>query len=229
MLLAVGIVVFGFWASRTTPIAPVPQDIVASEVVEEGEYISIRLMYPAASPAERAVIEAEITALANEFKANARIDELTPEDIELLRLGDGRKYAFAAEVQTYQSPGYRSYVYLLYDDSLGAHPNASFKTFVFDQAGNRVTLREVLANNPNALEELSLIVSNDVVAQYKERARVDDVTGLIYPEGLAPTEENYQDFYVDGEELAILFAPYQVAAYAAGAFESRVPLADINR
>jgi hypothetical protein len=229
VLLAVGIGIFGLWASRTEPIAQAPQEVAASEVVDEGQYYSIRITYPAATPDVRATIESEVSALAAEFKANAKVDDLTPEDIEVMGLGDGRKYTFEAEHKEYTSPEYRSYVYTVYEDTLGAHPNTTFKTFVFDKDGNRKTLTEVLSNNPNALEELSLLVSNDVVAQYRQRAQVDDVTGLLYDEGLAATAENYSNFYVDGDDLVVLFPPYQVAAYAAGSFESRVPLADINR
>ena len=47
--------------------------------------------------------------------------------------------------------------------------------------------------------------------------------------GLAPTVENYSTFAVDGDTLLIELPPYQVAAYAAGSFEVRVPLKDIQK
>ena len=97
-------------------------------------------------------------------------------------------------------------------------------TFVFDKDGNKVALGQLFPNNPNWLEELSLVVSNDVVAQMKQRTGLDDITGSVFAEGLATKEENFQNFVIDGDMLVVEIPPYQVAAYAAGSFEVRTPL-----
>ena len=148
-----------------------------------------------------------------------------------------RYYALALEYQAVMSSTTVSYAYQVYADTLGAHPNLYYKTFVFDQNGNQLGLKDVLSNNPNWLEELSLLVSQDVTAQLKARLAESipqgdegpDVTDSLFTEGLAAQEENFKNFVVDGDELVILIPPYQVAAYAAGAFEVRIPLSEVNR
>jgi hypothetical protein len=72
-------------------------------------------------------------------------------------------------------------------------------------------------------------VRTDVTAQYKQRAEVATTTGLLFEEGFAPTEENFQNWYLDGDTLVIQIPPYQVAAYVAGSFEVRIPLAEISQ
>ncbi len=235
-LLVAGIAVFGFISTRTEPIAQPPQILTASEYVEGGEYLFVRVEYPEAPAPVRAVIEQEMGQEVATFKANANIEALTPEDIEFMGLGEGRKYALEAEVTTYTAPGYTSYAYAVYEDTLGAHPNGHFKTFVFNQANKQVSLGDLLGTNPNWLEELSLVVSNDIVAQVKARLASTmpagdegpDVVSLLYPEGLAPTEDNFKNFVIDGADLLVLIPPYQVAAYAMGSFEVRVPLASLQ-
>ncbi len=84
--------------------------------------------------------------------------------------------------------------------------------------GNQLVIADLFQPGSNWLEELSLLVSNDVVSQVKQRLGIDDTTGAIFPEGLSPNEENFQNFAVDGTSLLIELPPYQVAAYAAGSF-----------
>ncbi len=237
-LLVAGVAVFGFLSSRTTPIAQqtAPEVVPASTHTEEGPYMSIMVEYPEAPTGIRTQIERGMGEVVNTFKANASVDTLTPEDIELFGLGDTRKFALGAEYKRFDAPGYTSYAYLIYEDTLGAHPNVNFKTFVFDAEGNLITLNQLLSSNPQWLEELSLEVSTQVVAEVKKRfadslpqgEEGPDVTGAVFVEGLAPVESNFQNFVIDGEELVILIPPYQVAAYAAGVFEARVPLAGLQ-
>lgn len=216
---------FGWWASQNNTVPQVATETGDKVIAEEGQYRSIEAHYPAERPTVKTAIEAYVA----EFKQNANVEGLTAEDIEIQGLGGERKYTLELQYKTYEGSGYTSYVYTAYEDMLGAHPNTYFLTFVFDAQGNQKKLTEVLSQNPNALEELSLIASTQVTEEFKRRAQVDDVTGLIYDEGLSPTEENYRNFYVDGADLVVLFPPYQLAAYAMGSFEARIPLSEMNR
>ncbi len=237
-LLVGGVAVFGFLSSRTAPLTQntTPAVVAESTYTEEGPYMSIMVQYPEAPLGVRTQIERGMGEVVNTFKANASVDTLTPEDIELFGLGDTRKFALGAEYKRFDAPGYTSYAYLIYEDMLGAHPNVYFRTFVFDTEGNMVTLSQLLGSNPQWLEELSLEASTQVVAEVKTRFAESlpqgeegpDATGAIFDEGLAPVEDNFKNFVIDGEELVILIPPYQVAAYAAGMFEIRVPLAGLQ-
>ncbi len=230
-ILAVG---FGYWASKTKPAATVPMQqthVLAGEQVgegdlyryaESGQYYTVEANYPGSRP----IIEAALKTDIDQFKQNIEGLDATV----MPSLADGNKLAFNAEFKTYTSGQLHttSYAYTIYENTGGAHPNTYFKTFTFDQNGKEVGIKEVIASNPNGLEELSLLVSNEVTAQMKQRLSQDDVTGAIFAEGLAAKEENFSNFVVDGDTLVILIPPYQVAAYVMGSFEVRIKLKDIQ-
>ncbi len=211
---------------------------------EDKEYYRIDADYPASTGLSaaadlkaRTTIEQGLAAQIASFKQDSALDNITPQDAEIQGLSGDRKYALALEYKMVTSSTTVSYAYQVYADTLGAHPNLYYTTFVFDQDGNQLVLADVLSNNPNWLEELSLLVENDVTAQLKARLADSlpqgdegaDVTGSIFAEGLAAKEENFKNFVVDGDSLVILIPPYQVAAYAVGAFEVRIPLSEINK
>ncbi|MDB5225676.1 MAG: hypothetical protein JWL87_628 [Candidatus Adlerbacteria bacterium] len=252
ILLALALV-FGIWASYTTPakVETPQQQALAGTLQPNGDYkysesteiYTIEASWPEkvplataeASAKARFAIEQGLSDEINRFKADSNFAGMTQADIEMMGIGGDRKYALALEYKDYDAPGYHSYAYTVYADTLGAHPNGYFKTFVFDVEGNRVMLADLFDPSVNWLEELSLLVSNDVTAQMKARLGESlpqgdegpDLTGAIFPEGLSPSEENFQNFVIDGDALVILIPPYQVAAYAAGSFEVRIPFADI--
>ncbi|OGC87715.1 hypothetical protein A3D70_02235 [Candidatus Adlerbacteria bacterium RIFCSPHIGHO2_02_FULL_54_18] len=238
--------VLAFWFLRVQPPAtpplsdtPVLMGTSTPEgdyyYVENAPYYTIDAYYPSRTALEgsadikaRHTIEQRLADRIAEFKQNSNFDALTAEDIKIQGLGGDRKYALALEYKAYASPSYASYRYAIYEDTLGAHPNGYYLTFVFDKEGNEVQLSQVLGSNPNWLEELSLLVSNNVTAQLKARTGTDDLSGAVFAEGLSPKVQNFENFVVDGDTLAIFIPPYQVAAYAVGAFEVRIPLADLR-
>lgn len=246
MLVALA-VVFGFWASRITSpklAQPQTQHVLAGNKEDDGTYkyteagdgYEIVARYPDHVPLNggaQAMAKAQLTLeqgvqeQIQSFKADLA-QMLTPEEVKRLR-DTSRKYSFDMEYKDYGSQNYVSYLYTVYVDTGGAHPNGYFKTFVFnDNTGELVTLHDLFDPSSNWLEELSLLVSNDVVKQMKERTGEADVTGSIFAEGLAPKEENFANFIVDNDTLVIELPPYQVAAYAAGSFEVRIPLKDVE-
>jgi hypothetical protein len=47
-------------------------------------------------------------------------------------------------------------------------------------------------------------------------------------EGTSPEDENFETFFFDNAYLTILFAPYQVASYAAGPQTLRIPTSELK-
>ena len=88
----------------------------------------------------------------------------------------------------------------------------------------------MLFRSTRYLDKISSIVYPDIVAQSKKRfeSELDDMQLDWIRNGTSPTPESLQFFYIDGNNLVIMFPPYQVAAYVAGLFESRIPLADLK-
>lgn len=256
VLIVLGLVVAGV-SSFVAPAAPAPtpgdkSDILGGtlgangdyQYAEDKPYYRITADYPAttglkaeADAQVRTTIEQGLATEIAKFKNDSGLDLLTAEDAQIQGLNGERKYALDMEYKKYVSSSTVSYVYQIYADTLGAHPNTYYLTYTFDLQGKQLSLGDVLKNNPNWLEELSLLVSQDITAQLKARLaqslpRGDegpDVTGSIFAEGLEAREDNYKNFAIDGDMLMILIPPYQVAAYAAGSFEVRIPLSEINK
>lgn len=101
-------------------------------------------------------------------------------------------------------------------DTGGAHPNTGYSTFVFDlRRQARLTLADLFSDKAAALAVLSELATR----------RMELVLdGSMFPEGLAPTAENFSVFVVDGADVLFTFPPYQVASYAQGPQTLRVPL-----
>lgn len=248
--------IFAFFASFTSPVpAPTAGDksaILGGTLAANGDYqyaddkpyYRITADYPATTGLEvaadaqvRTTIEQGLAGQIAKFKNDSGLELLTAEDAQIQGLNGERKYVLDMEYKKYVSSSTVSYVYQVYADTLGAHPNGYYLTYTFAQDGTQLSLGDVLKNNPNWLEELSLLVSQDVTAQLKARLGASlpqgnegaDVTGAMFPEGVAAKEENFSNFAIDGDTLMILIPPYQVAAYAAGSFEVRIPLTEINK
>jgi hypothetical protein len=247
-ILIVLAVLAGMWVSKTeprdtTPTAGDKSAILGGSLESTGDYrykeqapgYTIEARYPAQVPSFSAeasakvvaAVETSVAARIGEFKTNAATMLSADELARLQQMGTS--YALGLDYKGFAAPGHYSYWYTVYEDTGGAHPNAYFFTHVFNAEGDEVKLADLLKNNPNWVEDLSALVSKDVVAQYKARAEVDDVTGLIFAEGLAPKEENFANWYLEGADLVIQIPPYQAAAWAAGSFEVHIPLSEVNQ
>jgi hypothetical protein len=103
---------------------------------------------------------------------------------------------------------------------------------VFDAQGNELGLADLFvatSTNPHAdwLNQISGIAT--VQIQDELTKRLGETPGdSFFSEGTAPKEENFQNFVIDGNDLVFLFPPYQVAAYAAGTFDVRIPLSQLK-
>ncbi|MBC7836378.1 DUF3298 domain-containing protein [Acetobacteraceae bacterium] len=167
-------------------------------------------------------IESTIEDIAQQFKDAA--DPANLPQVEKDRLaGSGIKYSLTGNYYAYSSPSGISYEFTFLSDTGGAHPNAFYKTLVFDTSGNIVALGDLFTSQ-DYLSRISQIAKSQVTRQLTE----EGAGGTIIEEGLAPTAENFQNFVIDSDTLRIFIPPYQVAAYAAGSFEVEIPLTDLR-
>lgn len=245
-LLAIVAAAFVVWAMFAKPSAigtpevhVLPATLTPEgdyQYVEDADYYRIEARYPAhtvlddtaADKLARAHIETELAAAIAQFKSENRLDILTPEDIQIQGLGGDRRYTLTMEYKTYAGEGTVSYVYSIYMDTLGAHPNGFYRTFVFDKRGGALSLEELFAPGSRYLDRLSAAAYSQVLAQLKQKA--GNVTLQMEEDarmGTEPSPEALQFFYLEDGELHLLFPPYQVAAYAAGSFDAVVSLADL--
>lgn len=248
-VLVVLALVFGWLASRTQPAAQEPMAGDESTVLkgrlesdqnyhyqETTDGYKIEAVYPAEVPLPTTeagkkaalTIENKLAEGIAAFKADAA-QMLTPDELERLQQS-GAKYALGFDYTDYAADGYHSYVYQVYQDTGGAHPNGFYLTFVFDLEGNQVSLEQLFAQDSKYLDKLSAEAYPKVVAELASRSGSKPTPEMLETVrmGTAPSPETLQFFYLYEDALHLLFPPYQVAAYAAGSFDIAIPMSELT-
>jgi hypothetical protein len=187
--------------------APTPIELTvasSTKTVQGGTY-GISLDFPVTnSETVNQQVLAYIDETVHAFEVN--VEEMGPS------LFPDRQYTMFGTFETYAGNGYTTFVFLTSVDTGGAHPNHTYTTYTFDTYGKVVTLAEVLQTRYSGaltLDRLALIARAELETELGE----DAAYGWI-ASGTEPTIENYQDFYLDGDDLVILFEPYAVGPYA---------------
>lgn len=225
--------------STTTPPVAVGEPV---HIIDSGEYYDIDAAYPGATPLSasagltadegavmlmRAFAENSVTA----FKENVDVESLTPVERELFGLTDGRKYAMTIEYDLYQSPNTITYVYLIFQDTLGAHPNTYYRTFTFDRAtGENLHMEDLFIPGAAYLERLSARTRVDLpqIMASKGDISPEQVDRDFINTGTLPITDAFGNFAIDGETLTVIFPPYQVGPYVYGRIDVPIPLTDLR-
>lgn len=240
VILVVAVVVLGgaWWLStQYDKTVPSEEEEQTTEVVTRGDLhytentdlYTIDIAYPDIANSAAAVrVEEIVQEEVTRFKEGnvALIDQAETTRIREM----DRRYELSAEYETYTSEDFISYVFSIYLDTGGAHPNSFFRTVVFDENGEEWLLADIFVEGAPYLSRLSEEAYTRVLAELTSRAG-----GEVTPEmeegvrlGTAPSSEAIQFFYLNNDELHLLFPPYQVAAYAAGSFDIVIPLSELQ-
>lgn len=200
--------------------------------VEHAPYYDIAANYATSTPlsgtANTAAVEAMKKFVADtigQFKTDGNFANLTSEDIKMMGFDQGRKEKLQIMYLIASSRHTVSYIFTVYEDTLGAHGNSFFKTFTFNTGnGAALPLSSLFFTGARYLDTLSLM----------SRSKLPDVIGKdatnaqMLNAGTTPDDKNFENFFLDNQELVILFAPYQVAPYAAGPQTLRIPLSELS-
>ena len=220
----------------TTEIQPKPDFSAASlHIIEHGQYYDADLQYPSATPltnpantsanadAVQTMKAFTQTTLAT-FKKDGQFDTLTPADAQIQGLDQNTKYAISDTYTPYSGSHTISYVFNIYEDTLGAHPNTYFHTFTFDtQSGKSLMLSDLFVSDSDYLNQLSSLSRAALAKQ-----QGSDADTSMIADGTTPTIENFQNFVIDGNDFVVIFSPYQVAAYSLGTQTVRIPLTELK-
>jgi hypothetical protein len=116
-------------------------------------------------------------------------------------------YTFTARLDTYQTNRYLSFVYTINEYTGGVNANTSVRTFVEDKSNWQLaSLADMIASENRS----------DFTANIKGKLR-DTLKSQVFPEAVSNLKfKDFDDFYVNGDRIVVLFAPYTVAPGAAG-------------
>lgn len=211
------------------------------DVVETGQYYEISARAPStvslsssASASAKASAEAVINAWVKEtiatFKLNSGLETLTEEDVRIQGLGEGRKYALNTSYEEHIGPATVSYVFQIYEDTLGAHPNAYYRSFTFDSKNGKELRIADIFESTTYLDTLSRVSRDMLIPQIAKATEtsVEEMSTEYIETGTTPDQNNFQIFYLTTTDLVIVFPPYQVGPWVLGTQTIRVPRAEIE-
>jgi hypothetical protein len=219
--------------SSSTP--NVATTTAASSITEHATYYDIDLAYPSVTPLASVSAEANAKAIASmkaamqvtadQFVKDGNFANLSHDDIQMMEL-DQRKETLGAQYKKYSGTRTVSYVFEIYEDTHGAHPNAFYKTFTFDtKTGAELSLSSIFdSGNPYAiLSSISEGLLPAIIAA-REQVKVSEVDQDYIKSGVSPEPKNFENWYLSGKKLVVIFPPYQVGPYALGTVELPIPL-----
>ena len=214
----------------TIPLASTADSFPAGGYTEHAKYYDSAVNYATSTPLLSSVgasADAQAVAVMQkfasdtvaQFKIDGNFANLTANDTKMMGFDQGRKETLKIVYLIASSPHTVSYIYTIYEDTLGAHGNIFFKTFTFDTStGAPLALADIFTSGSSYLDLLSKI----------SRAKLPSVIGknadtLFITNGTAPKDKNFANFFFDNHDLVILFAPYAVAPYSSGPQTLRIP------
>lgn len=157
------------------------------------------------------------------FKTDGNFANLTSTDIKAMGFDQGRKEILQITYRVAYSPHTVSYIFTIYEDTLGAHGNTFFRAGTFNmKTGAPLALANIFLPGVAYLDTLSSI----------SRAKLPGIIGqgadmMFIKNGTEPKAENFQSFFLENKNFVVLFAPYAVAPYSFGAQTLRIPLSQL--
>jgi len=145
---------------------------------------------------------------------------------------DGLRYSFYADYEIATSTNTISYVYEIYNFTGGAHGGTSIVAITENEKQEIIPIEQILPTEK--LVKVAALAKTDLIKQKADRMRSygnmseKDIAAVqkndtFLDEGVKPTRENYSVAWYDGDDVVISFGQYQVASYAEGMFEVRIP------
>jgi len=118
-----------------------------------------------------------------------------------------------------------SYMFTTYEDTGGAHGNMFYHTFTFDfKSGAPLKIADLFVPRALYLDTLSTI----------SRVRLQNIIDKesfvksMLDAGTVPEDKSFENFFLDGTSLVILFSPYAVAPYSAGPQTLAIPVSELK-
>ena len=139
-------------------------------------------------------------------KAVADIKTLPPNPPDSATPQDSLEGTFDA---IYVGPDVVSAELIFSEDTGGAHPN----TALLGVNVNRSTGKELTLDDALSMIGLTLQQVSDTAKQQLQQKLGD---GFAFPDGAAPTADNYGVFLVSADKVTFVFNDYQVAPYSEG-------------
>lgn len=220
-------------ATTTQPTAPVG----AQHITESAEFYTVDTQYPGQTALVNLPDSADVNAVA--LMKQWELDTVAEFKQNWVNLGaDFEQHLRDEHLQggltitydTHKSAHTVTYVYTVFSNTLGAHPNTTYKTFTFDtDSGQNLSLGMLFNPGTDYLTWFSNYTRSKLPAIIAAREQVDvsEVDPTMMNAGTTADSSNFADFYIDGSTLTIIFPPYAVGPYVLGSITLDIPLSQI--
>lgn len=186
-------------------------------------------------PKDNQKVRDEILEMWNNFEKENQLKKYKTleEAKEGLQINvEGLKYAFNAEYKIANSKNTLTYVYQIYTFTGGAHGGTIIYPITFNEKLEKMKSTDVLPDSQ--LEKVAKLSEIELKKQKYQRLKSygnmteEEINEIqknddFLSEGVKPIRENYNSVWYDGDDIVISFGQYQVASYAEGMFEVRIP------
>lgn len=194
--------------------------ITEKKIEERKKQYKIRIYYPYTPYSTlNQAIESFIQGQIKDFKQNMKEYPLSPLQF----------YTLDISYQTYTYKNYITYVFEIFLDTGGAHPNTYIHTISYNKKTDQiVTINTLIKEQPNILETLSKESRAKLMTSDKfKEANIEDIKDMII-EGTNAVEKNFRNFAFSKDGLILFFENYQVAPYVYGSFEVTIPYSTLK-
>ncbi len=192
--------------STETPLTPVPFE--TEHIV--GSYYNIDMEYPKNVDNRLGDIQSYVDSIRTQFMDMV---PKTDEEAAYIGLTKDRSYSLLMTTAVSTSSSSITYVLTTYMDTGGAHGGTFITTYTYDRSGKKVEI------NPTVLPQLS-----EAAQVYLIKHLGEDANEMTIKEGTAPKIENWNTWFVEGDNITFVFQQYQVGPYVLGLQEFTVPI-----
>ncbi len=247
-LIVLGVIALGggLWYVLSNPgtlKAPTTTTEVPAEptkITEDATYYTVDAAFPSATPlkksagavADKAAVDfmhGFVMGQIDSFKKNSDFENLSHDDIQMLHL-DERKYAIGIEYEMKESGRTITYIFQVYTDTGGAHPNTTYRTITFDRkTGRPLTTADLFAPGAQYLATLSALARAKLPAiiAAREEVSVSEVQMDFIEDGTKPEPPSFMNFYLEPGTFTLVFPPYQVGPYVLGRVDLTIPTSEV--
>ena len=139
---------------------------------------------------------------------------------------DNQVYSLDITYDTYKYQNIVSYVFTIFIDTGGAHPNTIIETISYNTKDNiLITIDSLIEENNNILDKLSK--ESRLILAKNSNLKQENIQDMIL-DGTLPKKENFSNFAFTDKGLLVFFNRYQIAPYSFGSFNITIPYSDLD-
>lgn len=197
------------------PSGAAPLKITVREIKQNKPTHEMAISYPVTAISQ---IDSEIEPWARKLATEFAVDAAEANEV--------RAWSSELSFEIPRNDGVvLSVVFSHYTYTGGAHPNSSYRTFHFLLPdGFKADIAELFS--PRGIRRISNISVSLLKQDLSGPDGMSDVDWI--KRGAGSNARNFQNFVLAADELTVLFDAYQVAAYAAGPREVKIPLSQLR-